>query len=124
MSTEERWTKGAWIAAWAPPILNTIWLSVPVLSTLDRAEMVGQILLTVTGAVNMGVGITAGAMASDENDQIQNIAIAIFSNASTLLTPLLMDFAVDFTEGDSAGFKGWVDPFCDIAGGVLVASSA
>ena len=65
----------------------------------------------------------AGAMADDDTHRIENIAIAIFSNASAVMTPLLMDYVVDATEGDSAGFKGWVDPFCDIAGGVLVAAA-
>src|SRR5262249_12006557 len=124
MSDEERWTKGSWIAAWAVPLIDIVWLSVPVLGTLTRAELVGQILVTIAGAANMGVGITAGAMASTVDDRIQNSAIAIFANAASTLTPLLTDFAIDNTEGDSAGFKGWSDAFTDLVAGVLVAASA
>jgi hypothetical protein len=54
---------------------------------------------------------------------MENIAVAIFSNASAVLTPLLMEVVIELTEGNSPGFKGWVDPFCDAAAGFIVATS-
>ncbi len=123
MSDEEKWAKGAWVAAWGAPIVNTIWLLVPLFATIPRAELAGQIALTTVGAVNTGVGITAAVKASTQDDEIAGIASALLVNSANTLTPLLMDFVVDLTEGGSPGFKGWADAFTDILGGIVVATT-
>lgn len=126
LTMAQRLTRGAWIAAWFPILVNLALLVLPTPVQGKIAEDIdpmGKAWLTMAGAGMLGAGLAGAIKGLKDNPPTANgytVAAAVLGPLPLLTTfPLLLNENVADSEGITAAIKILIDDLCDVAAGLL-----
>jgi hypothetical protein len=126
LTEAQRLMRGAWIGGWSSVLVNLILLVQPTPADGQIAEDIdpmGKAWVTLAGAAIFGVGLAGAIKGLSDNPPTANgytVAGAVLGPLPLLTTyPLLLDPAVEESEGVTLVIKLLIDTICDVGAGVV-----